>query len=99
MPPDRYSSRDAFNINLLDPRALDAPDGFAPALHAIEAVCRQGDPEIAGIIEELDSRPYILEYIISGTLCPCSLLCIASIDHLPPSAGGRGLREALEVDS
>jgi len=68
MPPDRSSPRDPFNISLLDSRALDTPDGLAAALCAIEAVCHGDDLEILGVIEMLNGRPYILEYIISGTL-------------------------------
>ena len=68
MPPDRHSSQDAFDIDMLDPRALEAPDGLNTALCAIEAVCHRSDPEIAEMVAALDSRPYILEYIISGTL-------------------------------
>lgn len=80
MPPDRYSSRDTFDITLLGPQATDAPDGLDNAVRAIETVCRRGDPEIAGIIEELDSRPYILEYIISGALRVPTPLRVASTD-------------------
>lgn len=68
MPPDRYSSQDAFDVNTLDPQALDTPDGLVTALRAIEAVCHRGDPEIVEIVTALNSRPHILEYIISGTL-------------------------------
>jgi len=82
MPPDRHSSQDAFDIDLLDSQALDAPDGLAIALHTIEAVCHRGDPEIAEMVATLNSRPYILEYIISGTLrapigcCPLLALIV-----------------------
>jgi len=68
MPPDRSSSRDAFNISLFDLRALDTPDGLAATLRKIEAVCHRGDPGIARVIEVLNSRSCILEYIISGAL-------------------------------
>ena len=68
MPPDPHSSRDPFDMDILDPQVLDTPDGLTTALGAIEAVCNRGDPEIAEMIATLNSRPYILEYIISGTL-------------------------------
>ena len=66
MPPNRYSSQGAFDMDMLDPQALSTPDGLTAALRAIEAVCHRGHPEIAGMIEALNSRPFILEYIISG---------------------------------
>ena len=79
MPQDRYSSRGSFDISVLDTQALDASDGLGSALRTVEAVCHQGgDPEIAGMVVELDSRPYILEYIISGALRPVR---VASADH------------------
>ena len=68
MLPGSHSSQHAFDINILDAQALDTPDGLATALRAIEAVCHRGDPEIVGMVEALNSRPFILEYIISGTL-------------------------------
>lgn len=71
MLPDLSSSQDTFDIDLLDPQVLDTPDGRAAALRVIEAVCHRGDPEIAGMVEVLNSRSYILEYIISGA-CVCS---------------------------
>jgi hypothetical protein len=100
MPPDRYSSQNAFDINTLDPHALDAPDGLAAAVRAIEAVCHRGHSEIAEVVAALNSRPYILEYIISGTFPvltrPYALpMLIISLC----SAGGGGIRQALEVDS
>ena len=93
MPPDRYSFHDAFDISILDPRALDTSDGLATALHATEAVCHRGDPEIAETISALNSRPYLLEYIISGTLGvptgPCALPALIVVSS---SAGGEGVR-------
>ena len=68
MPQNRYLSQGAFDVDILNPQVLDTPDGFAAALRAIEAICHQGDHEIAGMVEALNSRPFILEYIISGTL-------------------------------
>ena len=77
MPQDRYSSQDAFDVEILNPRTLNAPDGLATALRTIEAICRLGDPAIARMVEALSSRSYILEYIISGTfripIGPCTL--------------------------
>ena len=100
MPPDRRSSQDAFDVTILDPQALDAPDGFTAALHAIEAVCYRGDPDIAEMVAALNSRAYILEYIISGalrtTVDPCAL---PALIILLSSTRGGGIREALEVDS
>jgi len=69
MPQDRYSSQDAFNINLLDSQALDTPDGLRTALRAIEEACYRGDPEIATMVVALNSRSHILEYIITGMSC------------------------------
>ena len=93
MPPDRYSFQDAFDISILDPRVLDTSDGLATALHAIETVCHRGDPEIAEMIAAFNSRPYVLEYIISGTLGvptgPCALLALTAVSS---SAGGEGVR-------
>lgn len=68
MPPDSHSSHCAFDIGMLDPRVLDTPDELYAALRAIEGVCHRSGPEIARIVSALISRPYILEYIISGTL-------------------------------
>ena len=68
MPPNRYSPQDAFNIDMLNPQALDTPDGLATAVRAIGAVCHRGDPKITEMIEVLNNRPFILEYIISGML-------------------------------
>lgn len=93
MPPDRYPSQDAFDISMLDPRALDTPDELATALRTIEAVCHRGDPEIAEMIAVLNSHPYVLEYIISGTLRvltgPCAFPALIVISS---SAGGGGIQ-------
>ena len=87
MQPDRCSSQEAFDINLLDPRALDTPDGLHTALRAVEAVCHRGEPEIAGMVEALSNRSYILEYIISGALTRAlRSACITSIDCFAASA-------------
>ena len=68
MSQDRDSSQDVFYIDMLDPRALDIPDELDAALRAIGATCHRDDPEIAEMVVALDSRPHILEYIISSTL-------------------------------
>lgn len=81
MLPDIPSPQDAFDINLLDSKALDDPDGLTAALSAIEAVCLRSDSEIAGMVETLNNRSYILEYIISGAR-QRRPLCVASTDHL-----------------
>ena len=89
-----------FDINALDQQALDTPDGLDIALRAIEAVCHQGDPGIAGMVAALSGHSHTLEYILSGTSCltaigPCASLALT----VPPSsAGGGGIREALKVD-
>ena len=68
MPPDSHSSQDAaFDINIINPQALDTPGGLQNALRTIEAICHRGDPEISRMVEALGGRSYILEYIISGT--------------------------------
>jgi len=102
MPPDRHSSRDAFYIDMLDPGVLDTPDGLNTTLRAIEAVCYRGsDFKIVEMVAALDSRPYLLEYIVSSMLrvsAPTPRLLLALI-ILPSSAWGRGLRETLGVDT
>jgi hypothetical protein len=88
MPPDRYLPQDAFDIDILDPQVLNAPDGLATAIRTIEEVCHRGHPNMAEMVATLNSRPYILEYIISGTsraLIPTRALPILII--LPSSAG------------
>jgi len=100
MPPDRCSSQGTFDVTTLDPQILDAPDGLSAALHAIEAVCYRGDPDIGEVVATLNGRAYILEYIISGalrvTVDPCALRALI---NLLSSTGGGGIHEALEVDS
>ena len=99
MPPGR-SSFHAFDINILDQRALDTPDGLDIALRAIEAVCHQGDPGIAGMVAALSSHSHTLEYILSGMLYLAAIgPCASPALTVPPSsAGGGGIRETLEVD-
>ena len=100
MPPDRNWHQDVFDINLLDSQALDTPDGLTTALRAIEAVCRRGDPEIAEMVAILNSRPHLLEYIISGTLhVNVGRRVLPALITSPSSARGRGLQAALEVDN
>ena len=100
MPPDSSSSQDAFDINTLNPQALDAPDGLQNALRTIEAICYRGDPEITRMVEALSDRSYILEYIISGTLRtligPCTL---PALIVSPSSVGGWDVRQVLKVDN
>lgn len=100
MPPDRYSSQSTFDMEMLDPQAFFAPDGLKIALRAIEAICHRGDPEIAGMVEALNSRSHILEYIISGMSClpigPCEP---PALIIFPTSAQGGGVQGTLEVDS
>jgi hypothetical protein len=99
MPPDNRSPQDAFNINILDPQALDTPGGLQNALRTIEAVCYQGDPEITRMVEALSDRSYILEYIISGALrMPIGLCTLPTLIISPSSVGGRGICEALKLD-
>ena len=98
MPPDRHSPRDAFDTNLLDSQVLETPGGLATALRAIEKVCYRSDHEIAEMIVTLDDRPYLLEYIISGTL-PISICASPILITLHSSTGGWGIPEAPEVDT
>ena len=93
MPPDRYSSREPFDIDLLYSRAL-----HPTTLRAIEKVCYRSDPEIAEIIAALDDRRYLLEYIISGTLS-ISFCASPTLIALRSSAGGGRIPEAPNVDT
>ena len=78
MLPDRSSSRNAFDLNLIDPQVFDTSDGFHTALRAIEAVCYRVDSELAEMVSTLMSRSHILEYIISGMLHSPIRLCVLS---------------------
>lgn len=69
MPPDRTSSEQGFNINLLEPEALATPGGLQTALGSIQKVCYRDDVSIAGMVIGLSRRPHILEYVLSGTSC------------------------------
>lgn len=69
MPPDRTSSEQSFNIDLLEPEALAAPGGLQTALGSIQKVCYRDDVSISQMIIGLGRRPHILEYVFSGTLC------------------------------
>lgn len=100
MPPDRHLPRDAFDTNLLDSQVLETPGGLAAALRAIEKVCYRGDHEIAEMIVTLDDHPYLLEYIISGTLQVLIVPYASSaLTILHSSAGRWGIPEAPEVDT
>jgi hypothetical protein len=101
MPQGRYSSQGAFDIGMLNPRALEAPDGLGAAIRAIEAVCHRGHPEVAGMVAALNSHSdHTLEYIISGTLRVPIRPCALPVLIIPPSsAGGGGIREAPGVVS
>lgn len=68
MPPDHRSSRDAFDASILESQALESPEGITHALRAIDTACQRGGPEVELVIAALNSRPYLLEYMISGTL-------------------------------
>jgi len=99
MPLDRYSYHDAFDIEVLNPQALHTSDGLQTALRAIEAVCYRGDPEIARMVEVLNSRSCLLEYIISGMLRTLiGLRALPVLIVLPSSFGGRGIYEGLKMD-
>lgn len=67
MPPNRHSPQDTFDINMFDSRILYTSDGLDSALRSIEEACHQGEPLIGGTVAALDSRPHLLEYMISGT--------------------------------
>jgi len=96
MPPDRYLSQDAFDMDMLDPQALDTPDGLATALRTIEAACHRGDHEIAEVVEALNSRSYILEYIISGRL---RVPVVTSTDNLAFQCWRRGRTRSFQSGS
>lgn len=51
MPPDRYSSKDAFNIDVLDPWALSAPDGLTGRLLSgtFQTLAHQGKTISGGV--------------------------------------------------
>ena len=100
MPPDRYPSQDAFDIEMLNPQTLYGSDGLAAALRKIEPVCYRGDPEATGMIEALSSRPYLLEYIISGVLNASVRLCTSpTLIILSSSVGGGRICDVIKVDN
>ena len=100
MPPDRNSSRDAFDINKLDLQALDTSDGLGAALRLIRSACYRGDPGIAGMVAALNSHTYLFEYLISGTLCISIAPGASRTPVILPSSTRRGrVREAPEMDS
>ena len=89
MPPGRYSSQYVFNIEMLNPRTLYRSGGPSAALREIESICYRGDPGTAKMVEALGSRPYLLEYIISGTLSASVRLCtLPTLIILSSSVGG-----------
>ena len=69
MPPDDYSSKDknTFLSSMLDSQALNSTEGVDRTLRTIETICHHCDPEVARVVAVLNSRPYLLEYIFSGT--------------------------------
>jgi hypothetical protein len=69
MAPNRTSSQQTFNTNLLEPDALGTLGGLQAALGSIERVCYHNDSSIMEMVVELSNRPYILEYILSSALC------------------------------
>lgn len=75
MPQDRYSSKQTFDINLLNAEVLNSPGGLTTALHSVESMCFQADPAITGMVAALSSRSHVLEYIFSGALCIPTTAC------------------------
>ncbi|KAF9650756.1 hypothetical protein BDM02DRAFT_3267781 [Thelephora ganbajun] len=65
MPPNRTSTQQNFNTDLPEREALVAPGGLPTALDWVERVCYHGDSSIMEMIVKLNSRPHILEYILS----------------------------------
>jgi len=101
MPRNRRSSRDKIDIDVFNLQVLDAPDGLDTALHAFEVACHRGNPEIAEMVEALDSPSYLLEYLVSGTwrLSGIGSSMLPGLIIFPPSVGGGGICEVLEVDN
>ena len=83
MPPDRSPSHYTFDLNMLDPRVLNTPDGHNAALRAIERVCYRGEFEIEATVSALMSRSHILEYIFSGTLRALICTCASPTPYQP----------------
>jgi hypothetical protein len=69
MPPNRTSSEQRFNIDLLEPETLAAPGGLQTALDSIQKFCYRDDPSITEVVPGLARSPHILEYVFSGTSC------------------------------
>ncbi|KAF9642477.1 hypothetical protein BDM02DRAFT_3193153 [Thelephora ganbajun] len=65
MPPNRTSTQQSLNTDLLEWEALVAPGGLPTALDWVERVCYHDDSSIMEMIVKLNSRPHILEYILS----------------------------------
>jgi len=78
MPPKRTSSHRTFNTSLLEPRALVSSGGLQVALRSIKTVCNDDDSSVMEVIVELNSRPHVLEYILSST----SLMSVLSVNRL-----------------
>ena len=100
MPPSDCSSedKDAFLISALDPQALNNPEGVDCAFRTIETMCHQGDPEVARVVAVLISRPYLLEYIFSGTSSPLIRPCVLQVIMVfLSSIGEEGVRGTPEV--
>lgn len=99
MPPDFRSSKQTFDISLVDVGVLDSPGGLKIALHAIESVCFQADPTIAGMVMTLSSRSHVLEYIFSSTLrvSVAAYQFPGSIVFFP-SVRRAGIREVVRLD-
>jgi len=98
MPQERYASQDTFDIGVLNPQAFHTPDGLQTALRAIEAVCYRSDLEIGRMVETLNSRSYLLEYVISGTSRMSTGPCASPGPIFCPSSfGGGDIREVIKV--
>jgi len=67
MPPKRTSSHRTFNTSLLEPKALVSLGGLQAALGSVKTACYNDDSSIMEVIVELNSRPHVLEYILSST--------------------------------
>ena len=96
MAQDLRSSKQTFDIGLLDVVALDSPDGLETALRSIESVCFQADPAIVEMVMALSSRSHVLEYIFSGMLRVPAAPCEFPVPTcLFVSVGRGGIREAI----
>ena len=89
MAPNRASSQQTFNTNLLEPDALGAPDGLQTALGSIERVCYHDDSSIMEMVVGLSARPHTLEYILSSTLCMPVILAGLMKQNAPVALDGQ----------